>query len=64
EMTGYPGSPTGYPSNLQPALAVAADSGIANAANAWSVFDGRTVKPGTDGTPDYNTDPQFAIVPR
>jgi hypothetical protein len=57
-MTGYPDSPEGYPSNLQPALAVATSSSVPRAAAAWSTFAGRTTKP------DYGTEPQFAIVPR
>jgi len=48
----------GYPSNMQPALAYSADSGIASSATAWNLFMSRTVKP------DYTTSPQFAIVPR
>lgn len=58
EMTGYSSSPTGFPSNMQPALAAAVDSGIVNAQQAWNVFMSRTVKP------DYSADPQFAIIPR
>jgi len=58
EMTGYSSSATGYPSNMQPALAVAVASGIANAQAAWDIFNSRTVKP------DYSAQPQFAIVPR
>lgn len=59
EMVGHAQSATGYPSNLQPALAVAADLGVANSANAWSVFSARSVKPD-----NYNMSPQFAVVPR
>ena len=58
EMTGYAYSQTGYPANMQPALAVAATSGIPNAAQAWTVFMNRAVKPA------YGEQPQFAIVPR
>lgn len=58
EMTGYSSSATGYPSNMQPALAYAADAGGAEGKKAWSVFMSRTVKP------DYSTEPQFSIVPR
>ncbi|RJG04344.1 hypothetical protein D3878_10180 [Noviherbaspirillum sedimenti] len=57
-MVGYPQSSMGFPANMQPALAYAKDSGIANAATAWSIFNQRQMKP------DYSTDPQFAIVPR
>ena len=58
EMVGYASSPTGYASNMQPALAVAVQSGIPNAAEAWALFRNRPVKP------DYTVEPQFAIVPR
>jgi hypothetical protein len=58
EMTGYADSSAGFPSNMQPALAVAANSGIPRAQDAWTVFINRSVKP------DYNNAPQWAIVPR
>ena len=58
EMTGYASSPTGFPSNMQPALAAAVDSGIANANQAWTKFMSRSVKP------DYSHEPQFDTVPR
>ncbi|WP_288378356.1 hypothetical protein, partial [uncultured Massilia sp.] len=58
EMTGYSTSYAGYPSNMQPALAYAADIGGAQGANAWKVFMARSVKP------DYRLGPQFDIVPR
>jgi hypothetical protein len=58
EMTGYSDTPTGYPSNMQPALAYAAQVGGSAGAQAWSMFQNRTVKP------DYGLGPQFAIVPR
>lgn len=58
EMTGYSSSATGYPSNMQPALAYAADAGSTEGKKAWMVFMSRTVKP------DYSTEPQFSIVPR
>ncbi|MGB9989384.1 hypothetical protein [Pseudoduganella rhizocola] len=57
EMTGYSAETIGYPSNMQPALAYAAQMGPAGA-NAWKVFAGRAVKP------NYGLSPQFAIVPR
>lgn len=57
-MTGYSDSSQGYPSNMQPALAIAADAGIENADKAWSLLANR-------GAPPYYPDaPQFAIVPR
>ena len=58
QMTGYAESAEGYPSNMQPALAMAAESGHAGAMDAWNVFIMRPVKP------DYTTEAQFAIVPR
>jgi hypothetical protein len=58
EMTGYANTPQGFPSNMQPALAVAATSGIPNAQAAWTLFMSRSIKP------DYSNAPQFAIVPR
>jgi hypothetical protein len=58
EMTGYATSPTGYPSNMQPALAMAAATGLPNAREAWQRFITRSVKP------NYSEQPQFAIVPR
>jgi hypothetical protein len=58
EMDGYAAFVEGYPSNMQPALAVAATSGIPNAAAAWDTFSKRSVKP------NYGDEPQWAIVPR
>lgn len=58
EMYGFASSPTGYPSNLQPALAAAVDAGIANAELAWHIFANRSVKP------DYTNEAMFAVVPR
>jgi hypothetical protein len=58
QMTGYAESPEGYPSNLQPALAMAAESAYPGAQDAWNLFVARPVEP------DYTSEPQFAIVPR
>jgi hypothetical protein len=58
EMTGFSNSTAGFPSNLQPALAYAADAGGEAGSEAWRRFMARSVKP------DYGTSPQFAIVPR
>jgi len=57
-MSGHATSVIGFPANMQPALAVAATSGIPDAARAWEVFEGRADKP------DYRKGPQWAIVPR
>jgi hypothetical protein len=57
-MTGYADSAVGNPAIMQIALAVAKDSGIPNAADAWTIFSKRAVKP------DYSGSPQFDIVPR
>jgi len=61
-MVGYPSSPTGYPANLQPALAAAVDSGSENALEAWMIFEGRSVKPANSKS--YDRYPNYAIVPR
>ena len=58
EMLGYASSATGFPANLQPALAYAADTGGKAGREAWQRFMARSAKP------DYGTAPQFAIVPR
>jgi len=58
EMVGYATSPLGYPANLQPALAMAADVGGSRGSAAWAKFAARPFKP------DYSQGPQFAIVPR
>ena len=58
EMTGHSSTILGYPSNMQPALAFAADAGGAAGRQAWKTFSERSVKP------DYGLGPQFAIVPR
>jgi len=57
-IDGYADQPTGYPSNLQPALAIAKDTGIPGASQAWARFENRSVKP------DYSGYPNFAVVPR
>lgn len=58
EMTGYSASDAGFPSNMQPALAYAADVLGEPGRKAWRQFMARSVKP------DYGLGPQFAIVPR
>ncbi len=58
EMYGYSDSPVGYPANLQPALALAVDHGIANAGLAWQRLTDRAK------FPDYSSNPQFAVTPR
>jgi hypothetical protein len=58
EMTGYASSAEGFPSNMQPALAYAANAGGSAGQAAWAKFMARTVKP------DYGVEPQFAIIPR
>lgn len=58
EMTGYATSPEGYPANMQPALAMAAATGLPNAREAWERFASRAAKA------NYSERPQFAIVPR
>lgn len=58
EMTGYSSVYLGFPSNMQPALAYAADSDYADSIPAWQRFMQRSVKP------DYTMYPEFAILPR
>ncbi len=58
EMSGYSESAVGFPSNMQPALAYAADALGEPGRKAWERFMGRSVKP------DYSGAPQFAILPR
>jgi len=58
DMGGYAATPMGFPSNLQPALAYAADVGGEAGKKAWARFMSRSVKA------DYSKSPQFAIVPR
>lgn len=62
DMIGISWSHEGYPSNMQPAVAIVAERGVPNGELAWTRFDGRTVVP--DSPPyDYNVSPQWAIVP-
>jgi hypothetical protein len=58
EMPGYSSAASGFPSNMQPALAYAADVGGEAGRKAWAQFMARSVKP------NYGLGPQFAIVPR
>jgi len=57
-MDGYPDEPTGYPSNLRPALAAAVDSGIAGASDAWN----RLVT--SQPQPDYSDYANWSVIPR
>jgi hypothetical protein len=57
-MANLPDATMGYPANMQPALAYAADAAGAPGKEAWKLFMARSVKP------DYGNGPQFAIVPR
>lgn len=58
EMVGISNGYLGYPSNMQPALAYAADYGGEDGKRAWNLFMSRSVKP------DYRLGSQFNIVPR
>jgi len=62
EMHGYPDSATGFPANFQIGIAAAADSDLPKAAEAWQLFDSRSIKP----TPPHGYDdyPNFAVLPR
>jgi hypothetical protein len=57
-MIGYADSTIGNPAIMQIALAAVRNTGIPNAAEAWTIFNGRAAKP------DYTRAPQFNIVPR
>lgn len=57
-LEGYPTSLSGYPANMQPAVAYTASYKMPGCEDAWLVFDARPAKP------NYNKGPQFAIVPR
>ena len=58
QMIGYAKSPTGFPSNLQIGLAMAADSGAPHGAQAWSIFSAR------EFSPDYANYSNYAVIPR
>lgn len=58
DMGGYSSTVSGFPSNMQPALAYAVDVSGEAGKRAWQKFMGRAVKP------DYGLGPQFAVVPR
>lgn len=58
ELIGYAGGGTGYPANLQPALAVAYSTGVANAQSAWQKFRSTSVQI------KFGDEVQFAIVPK
>lgn len=58
EMTGYSQSPTGYPANMQPALAAAVDAGIPGAKKAWEKFINRR------NATDFRSYPNFGVIPR
>ncbi|MGH9600519.1 MAG: hypothetical protein ACRD27_11695, partial [Terracidiphilus sp.] len=68
EMSGYPYSATGYPANVQIGLAAIADSGLPGAAEAWQIFESRSVKPNGRWSHNpniaYRNYPNFAILPR
>jgi hypothetical protein len=57
-IEGYPDSPSGYPGNLQPALAGAASIGAPGAAAAWARFAASRPRP------DYSNYPNWGVVPR
>jgi len=57
EMTGYSSATAGFPSNMQPSVALLVDAGAPNAAEAWTQFNANSVKP------DYNQSPVWDIVP-
>lgn len=62
DMSGHSDYPTGFPSNSQIGLAIAADTGLPHAREAWSIFESRSVKPVAPH--GYNDYPNFAVLPR
>jgi hypothetical protein len=69
EMSGRAYSDDSYYANAQPAMAIAKDSGIADADIAWALFVGENTDPrfpyvGTPLKPSYVDAPQWAVVPR
>ena len=58
DMGGYSAAATGFPSNMQPALAYAVGAAGEPGRRAWALFMARSIKP------DYGKGPQFAILPR
>lgn len=57
-IDGYPSEPTGYPSNMRPALAGAVSMGAPGAAAAWARF--LASKP----QPNYSDYPNWGVMPR
>ena len=57
-IDGYPSEPTGYPSNLRPALAAAVSVGAPGAQAAWARFVA------SRPTPDYSNYPNWGVMPR
>lgn len=57
KMDGYPDQGTGYPANMQPALAMAVDVGAPGAKEAWAKYQTRSPKQ------DYTMQPQFSVTP-
>lgn len=58
EMSGFAGSPTGFPANFQIGLAHAVDADVPGGAEAWRLFAGRS------HVPDYDNAPTFDVIPR
>ena len=57
-IDGYPSEPTGYPSNMRPALAAAVSIGAPGAQAAWTRFLASRPQP------DYSTYPNWGVMPR
>ena len=57
DFLGYPWSAQGFPANMQPALAAAADLGVVGAQAAWSVYANRPTKQ------EYSAYPNWDVVP-
>jgi hypothetical protein len=57
-IDGYPSEPTGYPSNMRPALAGAVSMGAPGAAAAWARFLASRPQP------NYSDYPNWGVMPR
>lgn len=58
QMLGHPEGDMGFPSNLQPALAILNDYNIPKAKESWELYQSRSVRP------DFAPNPIWDIVPR
>ena len=63
-MAGYPDAASGFPSNMQPALAYAVDAGTNGASLGWTRYMSRSPNPfNPSNRSGYTNYAQFSIVP-